>query len=148
MDKINWINGQAGGTPLSAENLNLMQDNVEDAIDEIIDIMNGTTLYENLNGTSETITLSESSANFKRIQIEYFENRENAHGTIDVFNPNGKSVWLHNYFVGSSSYIYFTKITISGTQITWDRNGRYNLNSDVFNTDYIHLITKVTGYNY
>lgn len=34
MNKINWINGQAGGTPLSAENLNQMQDNIEDAIDE------------------------------------------------------------------------------------------------------------------
>ena len=35
MNKINWINGQAGGTPLSAENLNQMQDNIEDAIDEV-----------------------------------------------------------------------------------------------------------------
>lgn len=112
------------------------------------ELLNGTVLYNNASGSSATITLSESSANFKRIQIEYFENRENAYGTIDVLNPNGKSVWLHNYFVGSNSYIYFTKITISGTQITWDRNGRYNLNSDAFNTDYIQLITKVTGYNY
>ena len=31
MTKINWINGQAGGTPLSAENLNQMQDNIEEA---------------------------------------------------------------------------------------------------------------------
>ncbi len=30
MNKINWINGQAGNTPLSAENLNLMQSYVED----------------------------------------------------------------------------------------------------------------------
>lgn len=28
MSKFNWINGQAGGTPLSAENLNQMQDNL------------------------------------------------------------------------------------------------------------------------
>ncbi len=28
MEKFNWINGQAGGTPLSAENLNQMQDNL------------------------------------------------------------------------------------------------------------------------
>ena len=34
MEKINWINGQAGGTPLSAENLNQMQDNIEKAINE------------------------------------------------------------------------------------------------------------------
>lgn len=36
MEKINWINGQAGGTPLSAENLNQMQDNIENAINESI----------------------------------------------------------------------------------------------------------------
>lgn len=35
MEKINWINGQAGGTPLSAENLNQMQDNIENAIGEV-----------------------------------------------------------------------------------------------------------------
>ena len=33
MQKINWINGQAGGTPLSAENLNLMQDYIEEAME-------------------------------------------------------------------------------------------------------------------
>lgn len=40
MNKINWINGQAGGTPLSAENLNQMQDNIEDAIDEVESVLN------------------------------------------------------------------------------------------------------------
>jgi len=35
MEKINWINGQAGGTPLSAENLNQMQDNIEEAINDV-----------------------------------------------------------------------------------------------------------------
>ena len=43
MDKINWINGQAGGTPLSAENLNLMQDNIEEAINEVDDKLNYST---------------------------------------------------------------------------------------------------------
>lgn len=35
MQKIDWINGQAGGTPLSAENLNLMQTYIENAINNI-----------------------------------------------------------------------------------------------------------------
>lgn len=35
MDKITWINGQAGGTPLSAENLNQMEDNIETAINDV-----------------------------------------------------------------------------------------------------------------
>lgn len=38
MQKIDWINGQAGGTPLSAENLNLMQQYIEDAINNIYPI--------------------------------------------------------------------------------------------------------------
>ena len=41
MDKINWINGQAGGTPLSAENLNQMQDNVENEFGEFIRVVWG-----------------------------------------------------------------------------------------------------------
>jgi len=36
MEKINWINGQAGGTPLSAENLNQMQDNIENAFNNML----------------------------------------------------------------------------------------------------------------
>ena len=43
MEKINWINGQAGGTPLSAENLNRMQDNIEEAINEVDDKLNYST---------------------------------------------------------------------------------------------------------
>lgn len=43
MNKINWINGQAGGTPLSAENLNQMQDNAEEAIDEVDEKLNYST---------------------------------------------------------------------------------------------------------
>ena len=43
MNKINWINGQAGGTPLSAENLNQMQDNIEDAIDDVDEKFNYST---------------------------------------------------------------------------------------------------------
>lgn len=35
MDKIVWINGQAGGTPLSAENLNQQETNMENAIDDV-----------------------------------------------------------------------------------------------------------------
>ena len=45
MNKINWINGQAGGTPLSAENLNQMQDNIEDAIEEVRDELSPSTTY-------------------------------------------------------------------------------------------------------
>lgn len=111
-------------------------------------LLDGTVLYNNASGSSVAIPLSESSANFKRIQIEYFENRDNVYGTLDVLNPNGKSVWLHNYFSGTNVYIYFSKITISGTQISWDKNERFNLLNNVFNTDFMQLITKVTGYNY
>lgn len=39
MEKINWINGQSGGTPISAENLNLMQDNAENAINSLKSIV-------------------------------------------------------------------------------------------------------------
>lgn len=35
MDRITWINGQAGGTSLSAENLNQMETNIENAINNV-----------------------------------------------------------------------------------------------------------------
>lgn len=129
---------------------------VQDAIDSIEDgsafvlktELNGTTLYTNSTGASGTITLNESAANFQRIQIEYKNNRSDLYGTIDVLNPNGKSVVLFSHFNGVSQYLYTAGITISGTSITFDYNHRINITTGNIDSDTIQLVTKVTGYDY
>ena len=70
MNKINWINGQAGGTPLSAENLNQMQDNIEDAINNLdktsSTLINWTNFTES--GAIE-YTLNDNVTNYRYIHI-------------------------------------------------------------------------------
>ena len=83
MNKINWVNGQSGGTPLSAENLNLMQDNIEDAIDENTTKINqlenkipiSKKIWANSNSTTsfnaQTIVLDEALTNYDAFEIIY-----------------------------------------------------------------------------
>ena len=55
----------SGATPLSASNLNAMQDGIYEDIDEVEDKRAGTVLYSNASGTASEITLSETSANYR-----------------------------------------------------------------------------------
>lgn len=77
----------------------------------------GKFLYSNSSGTSGTITLSESSANFTYFDI-YF--RGDGFDIIRVYSPNGKKAAL---FSGNASggtvYMYYSNLNISGTSITW-----------------------------
>lgn len=151
MDKINWINGQAGGTPLSAENLNLMQDNAEDAIDEVIDTINGTTLYDNSTGTTGDVTLSQSIANMKRLRISgfhvYSDIAYHFCQEFDVILDGKTSLFAKSQDGASNSYACTEVLTLNSTSIT--RGSQYliplNGNTRIDTTIYI---TKVTGYNY
>lgn len=126
MEKINFENGtliskakvEVGGTiydvepaqyegttPLSAQNLNQIQANVESAIlalEERAKKLEGIILYENEQGTTGTITLIESAEDFKDIEIFYFDSHA-LHKSTKVFNPDKKSVELSTFHVYSNS---------------------------------------------
>lgn len=59
MQKIDWINGQAGGTPLSAENLNLMESYIESEFSnqagDITDVSDELTKLETYSTTEQKI---------------------------------------------------------------------------------------------
>ena len=150
MNKINWINGQAGGTPLSAENLNQMQDNIEDAIDAVDNKISGTVLYNNTEGgTADSITLAESITNYEKIGIEYCNNRSNDFSYTEISNPNGKNILLMSSTTGATNaWYYVASITVSNNTITWNYNKRINLAEYTEESNYIIKITKVIGYKY
>lgn len=85
-----------------------------------IQFKNDKVLYENSSGSNGTITLSETSANFKDIDIFYFDDSK-VEGFIRVHNPNGKVTSLQiiensdmaNYYMNIKNKM----ITISGTTI-------------------------------
>ena len=108
------------------------------------------TLYENAEGSSGTITLSESAANFEYLEIYYLSTSDSGTGyaqnSTRVYKPNGKSAWLSTGYCGPSDFnVKLCSVLISGTQITrpygyWEFN-----HNRAETTNYIG-ITKVVGY--
>ncbi len=112
-----------------------------------------TTLYDNSSGTTGTITLSQTAANFSYLEIFYVDNAGNQAQSIRVPSPNGKTITLDNIEPNSSglSYAYqrISSYSISGTSIT-RKNSVYiqhnPSNSPNINTNTYIKIVKVLGY--
>lgn len=115
MDKINFVN--KGQPAINDTNLNKMQDNIEKALEGVV-------LYENASGSTGDITLSESAANFKYLEIFYKRySTAGEYGTPckseKVNNPNGKYAILNmNYSGGDVLQISAEEVQINGTKIT------------------------------
>lgn len=76
MNKINFENLPSTNTPISAENLNLMQDNIESEIIEQEQILDekieGTVLFEVANGDNgSNFSLNDTISNYKEVKIDY-----------------------------------------------------------------------------
>lgn len=156
MEKINWINGQAGGTPLSAENLNQMQDNIEDAIGDVNEKLNYST-NEKVVGT-----WIDGKPIYRRI---YYGTRNESDGVHFHF-PVGFDTWKDviklngsvNLFNGSTSPIPATFLSqdtiniiplmILGRESDWNPNSFYitpsNTNDKVKDYIVIFEYTKTT----
>lgn len=111
-----------------------------------------TVLYDNAAGTTGTVTLSETSANFDYIEVFYKDEGSNF-SSVKAHSPNGKKVSLQTMKCAIGSIQFYVKLaSISGTSITPDANGGYtqiftNGASAGYNNsaNYI-LITRVVGY--
>ena len=106
----------------------------------------GHTLYDNSSGTTGTITLSESAANFNSIDIIY-----NNNCTSRVYSPNNKNVALFDMGADVYSTIYFNQntINISGNTITVTGNlMAYASNGTTMTTQQSNTINikKIIGY--
>lgn len=141
----------SGSTPLSAENLIQMEDNIEDAIDTVSAKLMGTTLYENSNGTTSTVTLSEDISNMKRLRISgfhvYSDIAYHFCQEFDVILDGKTSLFAKSQDGATNSYACTEVLTLNSTSIT--RGSQYliplNGNTRIDTTIYI---TKVIGYKY
>lgn len=142
MEKITFENLPSTNTPLNATNLNLLQTNVENAI-------NGYVLYNNDTGSVGTITLSDSAANYDYIEIFYSKNRA-YNSSTKIYKPNGKTASLITGYRSGSNFIQMqiAIIEINGTSITKTAPALINFDNGVFNifdTDEMS-IHRVVGY--
>jgi len=103
------------------------------------------TLYSNANGSSNTIALNDSAANYTKISIEYTDNANVA--TSIVTSRNGQKTQLLTVTDLSNNNFGFklANVTPSGTSITWDTNKEIQLPSGTIGIENPIKITKVVG---
>lgn len=144
MTKITFTNGT---TPaLNATNLNQMQTNIENAINSASNTLTPKQLYNNASGTTGTVTLNETSANFSYLEI-FFD----AYGykSVRVFSPNGKTALLQGITYADTLYHLWKNVLISGTSITVSNEYRVAVYNDTVvaqqNTNQVRIY-RVLGY--
>ena len=110
----------------------------------------GVVLYNNTSGTTGTVTLTKSSANYTYIDVFFYDTTYDLWACIRVCSPNGKKVSLDvSHTFGSSSNVRVCSsrmIKISGETITND--GEYGVwhSVDGITVENRIAITKVVGY--
>jgi hypothetical protein len=109
------------------------------------------TLYENADGTTGTITLNDSVANFRYLEIYYMDNLKADVQSIKVLEPNNKIVALTCVEASESERIYIrvSRFTLVGTAITFVRGAIGTLQNGydptVAMTPYVRIV-KIVGY--
>lgn len=141
------VNFENGVTPINDTNLNKMQTALQKAITDL----KGTVLYEDSTGTTSDITLSETAANFKKLEVQYNYSGICSSNTIE--NPNGKKMSLS---VGFSVMQYnvaryqYKVVLINESSITTQQSGYIAISQDktidANVSDNNIAITKVIGY--
>lgn len=136
----------SGATPLSASNLNAMQDGIYKDIDNkqlAPDI-----LYSNSVGTTGDITLSKNADNYSYKEI--FFAKDGNENSVKISGNKASLIAHYTNSVNNTTYINFKNITISGTSLTVDSYQEWHNiwgSSNVIagNTNGISII-KVLGY--
>lgn len=143
MEKIIFEDLPSTNTPLNAENLNKIQDNIEDAIQELIN--KEIVLYENATGSNGTITLSDSIENYKYVEIE-FRYWENYLPLFRFYNSSGKP-FCFSAQVDDSNFIR-GKFNINDTTLTREITRLTSISNGVVSSiDEGNIyITRVVGY--
>lgn len=148
MKKINWENEPSTATPINADNLNLMQDNIE----EEQEIIKGTLLYSNDSGEKRNVTLNDNISEYNIIEIFYTINTRSSSVKTCNFKNNEK-ISLNINAVSSSTYVNIIKeIQLQNQSIIKIQERTFyvyaNGTQHSFSESDSIAITKVIGYKY
>ena len=111
--------------------------------------ISGQVLYNSVNGTAGTVTLSDSVENYTYLEIFYRSSGDNACDSVKVFSPNGKLVHLGTiHYIADYDYAKFALVSVSGSMITFSQNYQITLksNGSVYSAENAIYITRVVGY--
>lgn len=110
-----------------------------------------TQLYNNASGSSGTITLSSSAANYNHMRIYYKHSDDNTYSSVDVYSPNSKLVLLTIIEATSSAaWIVGRLVQISGTSVStynnWYGEQNTTTGASYSHTNYVSIV-RVEGWN-
>lgn len=111
--------------------------------------LSGKVLYNSVNGTAETVTLSDNAENYTYLEIFYRSSGDNACGSVKVFSPNGKLVHLGTiHYIADFDYAKFALVSVSGSMITFSQNYQITIknNGSTYSAENAIYITRVVGY--
>lgn len=142
--KTNWQNKPNQSTPINATNLN----NIENGISNTYPVI----LYDNDEGSSSTITLSDNVSNYNFIEIYYFKD-SNQIVSSKIYNPNGKAATLGSVtFYANSIFLRAAIVDINETTITWRTSdsgwGTVSTGGNTISKEKVFKICQVIGYKY
>ena len=142
--KTNWQNKPNQSTPINATNLN----NIENGISNTYPVI----LYDNDEGSSSTITLSDNVSNYNFIEIYYFKD-SNQIVSSKIYKPNGKAATLGSVtFYDNKLFLRAAIVDISETTITWRAKdigwGTVSTGGNTISKEQVFKICQVIGYKY
>lgn len=121
-------------------------------IDNIVNSLNGTVLYESSIGSSSTFTINDNISNYSKILITYSRSSGAQYYSVllDMEQIGSVSVPLTIVDAGGSNFIiYGCRISFSGTTATISNNGAREVlssSANINNSGYEISINKIIGY--
>ena len=108
-----------------------------------------TVLYNSTNGTTGTVSLSASAANYNHMRIYFRANDGNNQvNSVDVYSPNGKTASLSLVSPDNNGiWVNGAQVAISGTSITRTSNKNAHIGTNQTSTTQVIMIIRVEAWN-
>lgn len=147
-DDISTINTNISSINTNIGDLTQLKTASKDNLVNSINSLTSYTLFENLEGTSDSITLSDSKDNYTYLEFFYNGNNGSASSVkMDAQNENKVNLFTANYY-NNTLYIQNETIQIEGNAITRGTKVETALKNNTAVSIYSAsiFITKVIGY--
>lgn len=147
-DDISTINTNISSINTNIGDLTQLKTASKDNLVNSINSLTSYTLFENLEGTSDSITLSDSKDNYTYLELFYNGNNGSASSVkMDAQNENKVNLFTANYY-NSTLYIQNETIQVEGNTITRGTKVETALKNNTAVSIYSAsiFITKVIGY--
>lgn len=156
LNRIGWEDAPSEQTPIDSGNLKQMENNTEDAINELetklqeqLDLLTPVTLWEGSTLHFYEITLNDKVSNYKRLKI-FFSDNDGQIYCSEVYNNNNASsirTYLSTIFQGDVYFTLKTKsVGINDTQGAEYGHASYEFSDNTISYRESITIFRIEGY--